>query len=91
MAGRDTIGILRTGEGKTATFMVPTMALDDSFTPDGGVIRPVTVVISPLTALMRDMCQNINSKTIRTGVTAAQESCFMFNILNHTTRPPPRV
>lgn len=49
LAGKDTLCVLPTGTGKTACFVVPTLALDWR-----------TVVFSPLVALMRDQVQSLN-------------------------------
>lgn len=51
MTRRDTIGILPTSVGKSATFILPTMALGWR-----------TLIFSPLTALMRDQVQKLNNQ-----------------------------
>lgn len=66
LAGRDTLGLLPTGGGKTLTFQVPGMML-------GGV----TVVVSPLIALMKDQVENLRKRQIsavwlRAGMTARE-------------------
>lgn len=53
LAGVDTICVLPTGGGKTATFVIPALALD------WGVI-----VFSPLLALIRDQVQSLQKKRI---------------------------
>lgn len=56
LAGRDTIGLLPTGGGKSVTFQVPAMLL-------GGV----TVVITPLISLMKDQVDNLRARGIPAG------------------------
>ncbi|MCM1504330.1 MAG: RecQ family ATP-dependent DNA helicase [Muribaculum sp.] len=54
LAGRDTLGLLPTGGGKSITFQVPAMAL-------GGL----TVVVTPLISLMKDQVDNLRAAGIR--------------------------
>lgn len=54
MDGRDTLGLMPTGGGKSVTFQVPGMAL-------GGV----TLVVTPLIALMKDQVDNLCSRGIK--------------------------
>jgi ATP-dependent DNA helicase RecQ len=51
--GHDTLAILPTGGGKSICFQVPGLALNG-----------ITIVISPLIALMQDQVQNLQSKGI---------------------------
>lgn len=52
--GHDTLGLMPTGGGKSVTFQVPGLAL-------GGL----TLVITPLVALMKDQVDNLKSRGIR--------------------------
>lgn len=56
LAGRDTIGLLPTGTGKTATFVIPTLALQWR-----------TVIFSPLIALMKDQRESLVRRGFKVG------------------------
>lgn len=56
MAGRDTIGILPTGTGKSACFVIPTLCLGLK-----------TLVFLPLISLMKDQVQSAVAKGARVG------------------------
>ena len=53
LAGRDTLGLLPTGGGKSITFQVP-----------GLMMRGVTLVVTPLIALMRDQVEQLKERKI---------------------------
>lgn len=53
LAGRDTLGLLPTGGGKSITFQVP-----------GLMMRGVTLVVTPLIALMRDQVEHLKERSI---------------------------
>ncbi len=52
--GRDTLGLLPTGGGKSITFQVPALLLPG-----------LTVVVTPLISLMKDQVDNLRARGIK--------------------------
>ncbi|MFW9597931.1 MAG: ATP-dependent DNA helicase RecQ [Paludibacter sp.] len=72
-SGRDTLGLMPTGGGKSLTFQVPAMAMDG-----------VCIVVTPLIALMKDQVDNlkkrgISAAAIYSGMTPAEINTTLDN------------
>jgi len=80
LAGRDTLGLLPTGGGKSVTFQVPALMLDG-----------VTIVITPLISLMKDQVDNLRERGIRayaiySGLTRSQTETVFMRLLHGSAK-----
>lgn len=64
ISGKDTLGLMPTGGGKSLTFQVPAMAMEG-----------LCLVITPLIALMKDQVDNLNRRGIKALSVYAGMSC----------------
>ena len=72
-AGRDTLGLMPTGGGKSITFQVPTLAKEG-----------LCIVVTPLIALMKDQVANLRSRGIKaTAVYSGMRSCDIVTALEN--------
>lgn len=76
LSGRDTLGLMPTGGGKSVTFQVPGMMLDG-----------LTVVVTPLISLMKDQVDNLRRRHIRAvflhaGMTLRERNVAMEHLVN---------
>ncbi len=78
-SGRDTLGLMPTGGGKSITFQVPALAADGT-----------CIVVTPLIALMKDQVQHLRAKGVRavaiysgmkrSEIVSALENCILGDV-----------
>lgn len=76
MSGKDTLGLMPTGGGKSITFQVPALMHDE-----------VTVVVTPLISLMKDQVDNLKRRRIKavcmhSGMTGREMKIAREKVLN---------
>lgn len=72
LSGRDTLAIMPTGGGKSLCYQLPALILDG-----------VTIVVSPLIALMKDQVDALKSKSIEAAfINSTQSHQEQFEIIN---------
>lgn len=81
LSGKDTLGLLPTGGGKSITFQVPGLAFHSG----------ITIVVTPLISLMKDQIDNLKSRKIKatclhSGMTAKENRIAWELILNGKAR-----
>lgn len=80
LSGRDTLGLMPTGGGKSITFQVPGLMLDG-----------LTVVVTPLISLMKDQVDNLRRRNIRAvflhaGMSIRERNVAMEHLVNGKAR-----
>ena len=76
LEGRDTLGLMPTGGGKSITFQVPTMAMEG-----------IAIVVTPIISLMKDQVDNLVTRGIKAtylhaGLSMAENRRVMEKCLN---------
>ncbi|MDE6085118.1 MAG: ATP-dependent DNA helicase, partial [Muribaculaceae bacterium] len=73
LQGRDTLGLMPTGGGKSITFQVPALMLPG-----------VTLVVTPLISLMKDQVDNLHARHIKAAALHSGLTLHEYNlIINH--------
>lgn len=81
LAGKDTLGLMPTGGGKSITFQVPGLSFESG----------LTIVVTPLISLMKDQIDNlkrlhVKSTSIHSGLSTKEHRIAWESILNGKTR-----
>lgn len=81
LAGKDTLGLMPTGGGKSITFQVPGLIAD----------RGTTVVVTPLISLMKDQVDNLKKRRIKavyfhSGMSARETRLAWEKLINGNAR-----
>lgn len=81
LSGKDTLGLMPTGGGKSITFQVPALCFDSG----------LTIVVTPLISLMKDQVDNLKRHRIKavylhSGMTASENRIAWEKILNGNAR-----
>ena len=76
LEGRDTLGLMPTGGGKSITFQIPTLAMDG-----------LAIVVTPIISLMKDQVDNLVSRGIKAtylhaGLSITEKNKVMEKCLN---------
>ena len=76
LEGRDTLGLMPTGGGKSITFQIPTLAMDG-----------LAIVVTPIISLMKDQVDNLVSRGIKAtylhaGLSITEKNRVMEKCLN---------
>ena len=76
LEGRDTLGLMPTGGGKSITFQIPTLAMEG-----------IAIVVTPIISLMKDQVDNLVSRGIKAtylhaGLSVAENRRVMEKCLN---------
>ena len=76
LEGRDTLGLMPTGGGKSLTFQIPTLAMDG-----------LAIVVTPIISLMKDQVDNLVSRGIKAtylhaGLSITEKNRVMEKCLN---------
>lgn len=81
LEGRDTLGLMPTGGGKSITFQVPSLCFDSG----------ITIVVTPLVSLMKDQVDNLKRHRIKAaylhyGMTTKENRIAWEKIVNGNAR-----